>query len=154
MTIKEKLKKVTALRITKYFVYGFWNTFIKIFKFLYCIGAFNDGRVALYCDLTIGLRKLKERRVQFPHPIGVVIGKGVSLGYDCRIYQCVTIGSKNKDDGLYPKIGDNVTIFANSVIAGGVCIGSNVTIGASTVVLKDVPDNCIVVGNPARIIQK
>ncbi|HDS8282571.1 TPA: N-acetyltransferase, partial [Klebsiella variicola] len=43
---------------------------------------------------------------------------------------------------------------ANSVIVGGVSVGNNVTIGASTLILKDIPDNCIAIGNPAKIIPK
>lgn len=42
---------------------------------------------------------------------------------------------------------------ANICIIGDIRIGNNVTVGAGTVVVKDVPDNCVVVGNPARIIK-
>ena len=49
-------------------------------------------------------------------------------------------------------IGDNVTIGCHACIIGGVSIGNNVTIGAGAVIVKDVPDNAIVVGNPQRII--
>ena len=52
----------------------------------------------------------------------------------------------------YPVLGNNVTIYANSVVVGDVKIGNNVVIGASSLVLKDVPDNSIVAGNPAKII--
>lgn len=115
---------------------------------------FNDGRVALYSELTIGLSSLKKKRTKIPHPFGVVIGKGVIMGYDCRIYQGVTIGSKLEDGISYPIIGNNVTIYANSVIIGDITIGNNVIIGASTLVITDIPDNSIVVGNPARILSK
>ena len=53
-----------------------------------------------------------------------------------------------------PWLGDNVDVGANVVVIGGVRIGNNVKIGAGSVVTKDVPDNCTVVGNPARIIYK
>jgi serine O-acetyltransferase len=45
-----------------------------------------------------------------------------------------------------------VKILTAATIVGGVTIGNNVTIGAGAVVVKDVPDNCLVVGNPMRII--
>src|SRR5690554_6001525 len=50
-------------------------------------------------------------------------------------------------------IGNNVFIGINSVILPGVKIGNNVVIGACSVVTKDVPDNSVVAGNPARIIK-
>ena len=50
-------------------------------------------------------------------------------------------------------IGDNVRIMTGATVFGGISVGNNVTIGANTVVNKDVPDNCVVVGNPARIVK-
>lgn len=50
------------------------------------------------------------------------------------------------------EIGDNVFIGMNSIIMGGVKIGKNVIIGANSVVTKDIPDDSIVCGNPAKII--
>ena len=50
-------------------------------------------------------------------------------------------------------IGNNVSLGCNVTIIGGVHIGNNVTIGAGAVVVKDVPDNAVVVGNPAKILK-
>ena len=47
-----------------------------------------------------------------------------------------------------------MTICAGAVIVGGIEIGDNVTIGANAVVTKSVPDDCIAVGVPARIIRR
>lgn len=52
-----------------------------------------------------------------------------------------------------PTIGNNVSIGVNVVIIGDVHIGNNVTIGAGTVITKDIPDNAVVVENPAKIIK-
>lgn len=49
-------------------------------------------------------------------------------------------------------IGNNVFIGADAIILPGVHIGNQVVVGAGSVVTKDIPDNCIVVGNPARVI--
>ncbi|MBC2438088.1 serine acetyltransferase [Clostridium saccharobutylicum] len=73
-----------------------------------------------------------------------------SIGDNCTIYHNVTVG---KTDDI-PRIGNNVTICAGAIIIGGISIGNNSIIGAGAVVTKDVPDNCIVVGNPGRIIKQ
>ena len=75
-----------------------------------------------------------------------------SIGKNCSINQQVTIGYS--DDVNRPTIGDNVRITAGAKVIGGVKIGDNVTVGANAVVLKDVPNNCVVVGVPARIVKK
>ena len=49
-------------------------------------------------------------------------------------------------------IGDNVFVGANSTILAGVNIGNNVVVGANSVVTRDVPDNCVVAGNPAKVL--
>ena len=65
-----------------------------------------------------------------------------------------TLGNKQDgDNDNRPVIGDNVTLGVNVTIVGGVTIGNNVTIGAGSVVVKDIPDNSIAVGNPCRVIK-
>lgn len=79
-----------------------------------------------------------------------------TAGKNLTVRNGVTIGKgKALDESglIQPVLGDNVDIYANAVIFGGIKIGNNVKIGAGTVVNKDVPDNCIVVGNPMRIIK-
>jgi acetyltransferase-like isoleucine patch superfamily enzyme len=51
-------------------------------------------------------------------------------------------------------IGDEAHIGANSVVLAGVTIGKRVQIGAGSVVTKDIPDLCIAVGNPCKIIKR
>ena len=84
--------------------------------------------------------------------IGVVIHARAVIGQNCMIGQGVTIGGKS---GWYevPIIGNNVEINAGARILGPIRVGNNVIIGANAVVVKDVPDNCIVAGIPARIIK-
>ena len=76
-----------------------------------------------------------------------------SIGEDCQIWQNVTIGKK-VSGGKKPSIGNNVKIYAGAVVLGDIFIGDNVQIGANSVVVKNVPANCVVAGNPARIIRK
>jgi serine O-acetyltransferase len=74
-----------------------------------------------------------------------------SIGTNCWINQQVTIGFSNKTDR--PTLKNNVTVYAGAKIIGNVVIGNNVIVGANAVVVKDVPDNCTVVGVPARILK-
>lgn len=82
--------------------------------------------------------------------IGVVINGQSVIGRNCIIAQNVTIAGKN---GKAPVIDDWVYIGANSVVLGNVSVGKNVFIGALTLVNKDVPDNSVVAGIPAKIIK-
>lgn len=75
-----------------------------------------------------------------------------SIGKDCWINQQVTIGYSNKTDT--PELGDNVVVNAGAKIIGKVKVGKNSIVGANAVVVKNVPDNCTVVGVPAYIIKR
>ena len=67
----------------------------------------------------------------------------------------MAISSRSDTDvANYPKIGDNVIIYAGAVIVGDVEIGANCIIGANSVVTKSIPDNSIAVGAPAKIISR
>ncbi len=81
------------------------------------------------------------------HGIGVVIGETAVVGNNCTIYQGVTLGGTGKEHNKrHPTLGDNVIVGAGAKVLGNITIGNNVKIGANSVVLKDVPDNCTVVG--------
>lgn len=84
--------------------------------------------------------------------IGVILHSKTIIGDKVIIGQGVTIGRQLDPDGI-PIIGNNVYISAGARILGGISIGNNVIIGANAVVIKDVPDNCIVAGVPAKIIR-
>lgn len=88
------------------------------------------------------------------HPSSIIIGDGVILGNNVTIFQNVTIGRSDTYVANYPRIGDNVIIYAGAVIVGDVKIGANCIVGANTVVTKNIPANSIAIGVPARIISK
>lgn len=121
------------------------------------VGKVKALRTPAWCDI-YNYQQLKEQGTIFPHLLGIVISKAAKIGNNCIIYQNVTIGARNVEEGdfnkteNYPVIGNNVTIYSGAVIAGPVKIGDNAVIGANAVVLNDVPNNATVVGIPAKIV--
>ncbi len=88
------------------------------------------------------------------HGTGVVIGETAEVGDDVTIYQGATLGGTGKDTGKrHPTLGRGVTVGAGAKVLGPINIGNHVKIGAGAIVLKDVPDQCTVVGNPGRIVR-
>lgn len=88
------------------------------------------------------------------HGHGVVIGETAEIGNNVTIYQGVTLGGTGKGIGKrHPTIMDNVMISAGAKILGPVTVGEGSKVGAGSVVLKDVPPNCTVVGVPGRVVR-
>ena len=89
------------------------------------------------------------------HGSGVIIGETAELGDSVTLYQGVTLGGTGKEKGKrHPTLEDNVMVSAGAKIIGSFRIGENSKIGAGSVVLKEVPANCTVVGVPGRIVKK
>jgi len=86
------------------------------------------------------------------HNSGIYIK--AKIGKNCVISQQVIIGHIGgfKGGGV-PTLGDNVYVGAGAKILGEITVGNNVKIGANAVVIKDIPDNAIAVGVPAKIIK-
>ena len=89
------------------------------------------------------------------HGTGVVIGETAEIGDNCILFHNVTLGGTGKHtDKRHPTLGNNVLIGTGAIILGPITIGNNVKIGAdTTIIMKDVPDNCTVVGTPGRIVR-
>lgn len=88
------------------------------------------------------------------HGSGVIIGETAELGNNVTLYQGVTLGGTGKEQGKrHPTLGDNVMVSAGAKVIGSFKIGENSKIGAGSVVLKEVPPNCTVVGVPGRVVK-
>lgn len=91
------------------------------------------------------------QRFHMAHPTGVIIGHAVTIGDDVIVYQNVTLGGKSRNEPEYPVIEDGVTIFANSMVLGDITVGEGSTVGACSLVLKDVPAQSTISGVPGEI---
>ena len=88
------------------------------------------------------------------HGSGVIIGETAELGDNVTLYQGVTLGGTGKEQGKrHPTLKDNVLVSAGAKVLGSFTIGENSKIGAGSVVLKEVPPNCTVVGVPGRVVK-
>lgn len=79
----------------------------------------------------------------------MVVNPNTKIGCNCHLSQFLNIGTNHDTPAV---IGDNVYIGPHVCIVEGVHIGDNVTIGAGSVVTKDIPDNATVAGVPARVL--
>ena len=95
------------------------------------------------------------RRCFIDHGMAVIIGETTEIGDDVTIYQGVTLGGTGKDTGKrHPTIGNRVIVSSGSKVLGPFKVGDDVKIGAGSVVLKEVPPNCTVVGIPGTIVKR
>ena len=88
--------------------------------------------------------------IQMEHAFNTFLN-AKSIGDHFRCFHNVTLGQKN---GKTPTIGNNVVVSCGASILGDCIIGDNVIIGAGCVVVKSVPENSKIIGNPAVIVKK
>jgi serine O-acetyltransferase len=93
------------------------------------------------------------------HGWGIVVNKHTKMGSNVTLFNGVVIGQKDTitPEGrstAYPSIGNDVWVGPHAIIIGGISIGDGAIIGPGSVVTKDVPPQCVVVGNPARILRR
>ena len=92
------------------------------------------------------------------HGMGVVIGETSEIGNNVTIYHMVTLGgispsidsNNQRQIKRHPTLMDNVVVGSGAQILGPIIIGKNAKVGANAVVTKDVPDNAVMIGIPAK----
>ena len=92
------------------------------------------------------------------HGMGVVIGETSEIGDNVTIYHMVTLGgispsidsSNQRDVKRHPTLKNNVVVGSGAQVLGPIVVGENAKIGANAVVTKDVPENAVMVGIPAK----
>ncbi|MDH5326232.1 MAG: serine O-acetyltransferase [Gammaproteobacteria bacterium] len=93
------------------------------------------------------------RRFFIDHGMGVVIGETAEIGDDCTLYHGVTLGGTSWEKGKrHPTLKNDVVVGAGAKVLGPITLASGVRVGSNAVVVKDVAENCTVVGVPGRAV--
>ncbi|MFC3476953.1 serine O-acetyltransferase [Halobacterium litoreum] len=91
------------------------------------------------------------RRVTIDHGAGVVVGETAEIGDDVHMYHGVTLGGDNPEPvKRHPTVRPGATLGANATLLGDIEIGENSSVGAGSVVTRDVPAGATVAGVPAE----
>ena len=148
------------------------NGTIKIGSYFVCNNKIKSNSIGLIQPCVFNISNSESKLIIGDHvgisgsticsSVGVTIGNNVLIGSGCLITDtdAHSLDWKDRSDGKNGMatarpiiINDNVFIGARSIILKGVTIGARAIIGAGSVVSKDVPSDCIVAGNPAKVIK-
>ena len=140
-----------SLRITEYFFNGKKNIIKMI---LYVIYLRKTNKLGLKLGIYIPVNVFDEG-LKIDHYGSITINGLCRIGKNCRLHGNNCIGNKGVgNEDKFPIIGDNLDLGVGAVIIGNVSIGNNVVVGANAVVNKSWKDNCVLVGIPAKDINK
>jgi serine O-acetyltransferase len=101
-------------------------------------------------------------RVFIDHGAAVVVGETAEVGDDCTIYQGVTLGAQaaarmgaaTRDKKRHPTLGKGVVVGSGAQVLGSITVGDNAQIASGSIVVKEVPENSVVVGVPGRVVMR
>lgn len=108
-------------------------------------------------NITVGKNVFINAGCNFQDQGGIYIDDGVLIGHNVTFATLNHVEDPKKRQNIIPapiKIGKNVWIGSNVTVLQGVTIGDGAIIGACSLVTKDIPDNCVAVGVPAKVIRK
>ena len=130
-----------------------WKNNIKLLaRWFSNLGRWLTG-IEIHPGATIG------KNFFIDHGMGVVIGETATIGDDVTMYHGVTLGGVSPQDSAkgslrHPQVGNNVIIGSGAQLLGSIAVADGARIGSNAVVVKDVPENAIMVGVPARNVSK
>lgn len=131
------------------FAYTFWLRLIQKRNPFYFIAKMMHYRLSRKYGIQIPGSCKIGYGFYIGHGVGIIINGKTEIGNNCNISQFLTIGSNYATPAV---IGNNVYIGPNVCIVEDVKVSDNVTIGAGSVVVKDIPENATVAGVPAKIL--
>nr|WP_241007470.1 serine O-acetyltransferase EpsC [Streptococcus thermophilus] len=135
----------------------FWYRIAHFMAFhrLYTIAGFLSQHAAKVTGISISPKAKIGKRVFIDHGIGVVIGATAMIEDDVTILHGVTLGARRAVEGRrHPYVKKGTFIDANAQLLGTITIGAFSKVGAGAIVLNNVADKTIVVGNPALTVNK
>lgn len=122
-----------------------WRTLPRLLAFI----SRTLSNVDIHPGATIG------HRLFIDHGAGVVIGETAEIGNDVTLYHGVTLGGTTWNKvKRHPTLSDGVLVGAGAKVLGPITLGEKVRVGANSVVVKDVPPCCTVIGIPGKVIQQ
>lgn len=122
-----------------------------VYKILYYISYAIYKHNQYLTGIQLPVKTRVGKGLTFAHFSNIVIASTAIIGENTIIYNGVTIGTVHTHKGA-PVLGNNIVLYTGCKILGNVKIGNNVIIGANAVVTKDIPDNSVAVGIPAKVI--
>lgn len=138
-------------------LHALWSHRISSFLYrhrLKLLARINSQLCRFFTGIEIHPGAVIGRRVFIDHGMGVVIGETAVVGDDVTIFHGVTLGGTGKDKGQrHPEIGQGVLLSAHVQVLGPITIGDYAKIGASAVVLGDIPAYATAVGLPAKVVK-
>lgn len=149
--IKESIKVSLWLRLGSYFK----SKKSFLYKFLYYFTKVYYKHIEHKTGIQVPIGTQIGEGLKFFHHGCIIIAQSTKIGKNVSIHQGVTIGRvfAGPHAGV-PTIGDNVVIFAGAKVLGSINVGDGAVIGANAVVVKDVPENAVVAGIPAKVISE
>lgn len=139
-------------------------------KLLRIVEYHKNNSNSLYHKIMYGINLLRHRRacirtglyifpnttqagLFLPHPGFIRIPPYIKIGKNCTVLPMVLFGKKSPEVDGSVTVGDNCYFGVGVTVLGPLVIGNNVTVAAGAVVTKDIPDNCVVAGVPAKVVK-